>query len=124
MYRLTSTEVATVSAKGRNHSPAPPPMKATGMNTAMIENVVAVTASPISAVPIARRGHAVGAALHVADDVLAHDDRVVDQHADRERQAQQRHEIEREAARPHGDEGGDHRRGQRERGDRASSARN
>ncbi len=51
MKRLTSTEVATVSAKGRNHSPAPPPMKATGMNTAMIENVVAVTARPISAVP-------------------------------------------------------------------------
>ena len=52
MKRLTSTEVATVSANGRNHSPAPPPMKATGMNTAMIENVVAVTARPISAVPL------------------------------------------------------------------------
>ena len=41
-----------MTAKGRNHSPAPPPMKATGMNTAMMENVVAVTARPISAVPL------------------------------------------------------------------------
>ena len=51
MNRLTITEVATVSAKGRNHSPAPPPMNATGMNTAMIDKVVAVTARPISRVP-------------------------------------------------------------------------
>ena len=49
--RLTSTEQLTVSAKGRNHSPDTPGMKATGMNTAMMENVVAATASPISAVP-------------------------------------------------------------------------
>ena len=52
MNKLTSTEVATVSANGRNHSPAPPPMNATGINTAMIENVVAVTARPISCVPM------------------------------------------------------------------------
>ena len=45
------TELVTVSANGRNHSPAPPPMKATGMNTAMIEKVVAATARPISRVP-------------------------------------------------------------------------
>ncbi len=51
MNRLTSTEVTTVSAKGRNHSPATPPMKATGTNTATMEKVVAVTARPISAVP-------------------------------------------------------------------------
>ena len=52
MSKLTSTEAATVTAKGRNHSPAPPPMKATGTNTAMIDMVVAVTARPISAVPL------------------------------------------------------------------------
>jgi len=49
--RLTRTEQATVSAKGLNHSPAPPGIKATGKNTAMMDMVVAVTASPISAVP-------------------------------------------------------------------------
>ena len=52
MNRLTSTEVVTVTAKGRNHSPASPLMNATGTNTAMMENVVAATASPISAVPL------------------------------------------------------------------------
>ena len=59
------------------------------MNTAMIEKVVAATARPISAVPLQRRGAPVLAALHVAHDVLAHHDRVVDQHADRQRQAEQ-----------------------------------
>ena len=115
MNRLTSTEAATVSAKGRNHSPAPPPMKATGTNTAMIENVVAATARPISAVPLRAAVTPVLAALHVAHDVLAHDDGVVDQHADGQRQAQQGHEVEREAAQPHGDEGGDRRGRQRQR---------
>ncbi len=52
MNRLTSTEETTVTAKGRNHSPAPPPMKATGTNTATMDSVVAVTARPISAVPL------------------------------------------------------------------------
>ena len=51
MNRLTSTEATTVRPNGRNHSPATPGMKATGTNTATIENVVAATASPISAVP-------------------------------------------------------------------------
>ena len=51
MNRLTSTEATTVSPKGRNHSPETPGMKATGMNTATMENVVAATARPISAVP-------------------------------------------------------------------------
>ena len=49
--KLTSTEATTVKPKGLNHSPEMPGMKATGMNTATIENVVAATARPISAVP-------------------------------------------------------------------------
>ena len=84
----TITEQATVSANGRNHSPAMPLMKATGMNTAMIENVVDATAMPISAVPFERGGAAVfDPVFHVAHDVFADHDRVVDQHADRQRQA-------------------------------------
>ena len=51
MNRLTITEATTVTANGRNHSPATPGMKATGTKTATIEKVVAATASPISAVP-------------------------------------------------------------------------
>ena len=52
MNRLTSTDATTVTPKGRNHSPDTPGMKATGTNTATIENVVAATARPISAVPL------------------------------------------------------------------------
>ncbi len=47
----TSTEHAMVRAKGLNHCPATPYMKATGTNTATMENVVAATARPISLVP-------------------------------------------------------------------------
>ena len=47
----TSTEQAMVSAKGANHCSESPPMKAMGTKTTTIEKVVAVTASPISAVP-------------------------------------------------------------------------
>ena len=47
----TSTEQAIVSANGLNHWPAIPLMKAIGMNTETMENVVAATARPISSVP-------------------------------------------------------------------------
>jgi hypothetical protein len=47
----TATEAAIVSAKGLNHWPLIPVMKPIGTKTARIENVVAATASPISAVP-------------------------------------------------------------------------
>jgi len=48
----TSTEHAIVSANGLNHCPACPYMNPTGRKTATMENVVAVTASPISSVPV------------------------------------------------------------------------
>jgi hypothetical protein len=63
-------------------------MKATGTNTATMAKVVAATARPISAVPSRAARDAVLAALHVAHDVLAHHDGVVDQHADGQAQAQ------------------------------------
>ena len=47
----TSTAQAIVRANGLNHCPEIPYMKAIGTNTETIENVVAVTASPISSVP-------------------------------------------------------------------------
>ena len=55
--------------------------------------------------------------LHVAHDVLAHHDRVVDQDADGEREAEQRHRVQREAEGEHGDERGQHRDRQGEAGD-------
>src|SRR3954453_4689631 len=48
--RETSTEQAMVSAKGLNHWPAMPCMKATGTKTQTMEKVVAATARPISSV--------------------------------------------------------------------------
>ena len=40
-----------VRPNGLNHCPATPPMNAIGTNTTTIDNVVAVTARPISSVP-------------------------------------------------------------------------
>ena len=48
---------------------------------------------------------AIRATLHVAHDVFAHHNRIVNQHADGQREPQQGHEIEGEAAQPHGNEG-------------------
>ncbi|MNS78296.1 hypothetical protein D3C72_1119010 [compost metagenome] len=53
----------------------------------------------------------------MAHDVFAHDDGVIDQHADGQRQAQQSHEVQGKAAQPHGNEGGNHGRGQAQRRD-------
>jgi hypothetical protein len=77
---------------------------ATGANTATIVDVVASTASPISAVPSAAAHSGGLALLEVAMDVLDHHDRVVDEQADREAERQHRHLVEREpqeAERPH-----------------------
>ena len=54
--------------------------------------------------------------VDVADDVLAHDDGVVDEQADAQRERHHRHEVEREAEQVDGDERRDH-------GDRQASAR-
>ena len=49
-YSETSTAKPTVMPNWKKNLPMIPPMKATGTNTAMIVNVVAITAMPISAV--------------------------------------------------------------------------
>ena len=59
------------------------------------------------------RGHGVFAVLHVPEDVFAHDDRVVDEDADHERQCHQRHHVDREARDPHEEERRHNRRRQR-----------
>ena len=55
------------------------------------------------------------AALDVADDVFQHDDGVVDDEADRKRQRQQRHVVDREIERVHRRAGRDQRNRHRER---------
>ena len=49
-YSETSTAKPTVMPNWKKNRPMMPPMKATGTNTAMMVNVVAMTARPISAV--------------------------------------------------------------------------
>ena len=55
--------------------------------------------------------------LEMPEDVLAHDDRVVDQEADRQRQAEHRQHVQRKAHDVHHQERADDRGGQRERRD-------
>ena len=93
---------AIVRPKLRRNLPGMPPMKATGRKTAMSESVVARTARPISLVALDGRDHRrLFLLLDVAEDVLEHDDGVVDDDADRERQREQRDGVEREAGPPH-----------------------
>ena len=92
-------------------------MKAIGMNTTTIEKVVAATARAISDGAVVRRRAVVLALLDVPHDVLAHDDGVVDEDADGQRQAEQRHRVQREAEGPDRHERGQHRHRQRQAGD-------
>ena len=100
-YSETSTAKPTVMPNWKKNRPMMPPMKATGTNTAMIVNVVAITARPISAVASRAAVIVIRAHVHVPDDVLPHHDGVVDQQADGERESHQRQDVQREArARP------------------------
>ena len=72
---------------------------------------------------LARGGVVVLAQMDVPDDVLAHDDRIVDQQSDAKRQRHQRHVVQREAERVEKDEGRDHRDRQREPGDDRAAPR-
>jgi hypothetical protein len=107
----TKSETSTAPRHGepnwRKNWPTMPSMNATGRNTATIVSVVASTLRAISLVPssAATKGFA---ALEVLEDVLAHDDRVVDEKPDRQRKAEQRHHVEREAQHVHQEERGDH----------------
>ena len=83
--KLTNIEISTAATMVMPNSwknlPMMPPMKPIGRNTATIDSVVASTARPISLRAVQRRVVRGLAHLHVAHDVLAHDDGVVDQQA-------------------------------------------
>jgi hypothetical protein len=64
-------------------------MKRTGMNTAASEIVIERIVNAISSVPRKAASSGRLAHLHVADDVLQHHDRVVDDEADRQRERHQ-----------------------------------
>ena len=64
------------------------------MNTAMSENVIAMTVKPISPEPFIAASYGESAFLHMPHDVLDLDDGVVDHEADRDRQGHQREVVE------------------------------
>ena len=91
------TRMATpmVTANSWNSRPRMPPMNSTGMNTAASDRVMDRMVKPISREPVERRLQRAFAHLHVADDVLQHDDGVVHHEADRQRQRHQRQVVQR-----------------------------
>ena len=94
-----STATVTVMPNSKKNLPTMPFMNATGTNTATMDNVVAMTARPISEEP--SREACIGGSpfLHPAVDVLEHHDGVVDQNADREGQSEHGHDVQREPKR-------------------------
>ncbi len=89
--------IVTTTANSLNMRPTTPPMSSTGMNTATSESVIERMVKPISPDALERRLERRHALLDVADDVLEHDDGVVDDEADRQRQAEQRDVVDRVA---------------------------
>ena len=74
------------------------------MNTATTASVVDEDGEPDLVGALLRRRVVVFPHLEVAHDVLADDDRVVDQQPDREREREQRHGVHREVEHPHDEE--------------------
>ena len=77
------------------------------MNTASVVSVEATTAPQTSCVPLTAAVEARLAQLVVAVDVLQHDDRVVHEHADGERQTGEADDVERAAQQAEQQEGAD-----------------
>jgi hypothetical protein len=84
---------------GRMYGPISPDTNAIGRIAAMTVNVARIVGLPTSSTPRPPPPRACGRPSQVAVDVLDHDDRVVDQDADREDQREQRDAVERVAHR-------------------------
>ena len=97
------TRIATpiVTANSCSSRPTMPPMNSTGMNTAASDSVIETIVKRDFLRAVERGRHRVFAMLHVPDDVLEHDDRVVDDEADRERERHQRQVVEAVAQQVH-----------------------
>ena len=83
------TRIATpiVTANSCSSRPTMPPMNSTGMNTAASDSVIETIVNAISFDPLSAAVMASSPMLHVPDDVLEHDDRIVDDEADRQASA-------------------------------------
>ncbi len=95
----TITATDRVTANSLNSRPTTPPMNSSGMNTATSETVSETMVKPICAGALERRLQRLLAGLDVADDVLDHDDRIIDHEAAGHRQRHER-EIVQPIAKP------------------------
>ena len=93
-----SIESTTASASALNRYFATPNRNITGKNTMIVVIVEASTGSATSLAPSRAASHGRLAFRQMAIDVFEHDRRVVDQTADREREAAQRHDVDSRAA--------------------------
>ncbi len=82
-----TTAMLTVIANSWNRRPTIPDMNSSGMNTAISEKVIEMMVKPIWPAPLSAASNGAVAGLDVADDVLDHDDGVIDNeaHGDGER---------------------------------------
>ena len=92
----------TASASGTNSARAAPCMKNDGMNTARMQSIASSRGTAVSALP-SRTARAIeSVCAHLRVDVLDLDRRLVDQDADRQGQAAERHQVDRLAGEPQG----------------------
>ena len=95
-----TVETAIVRANWRKNWPVMPVMNAQGTNTALSTRPMAITGPETSLHRLDRRLARRQAVLDVMLDRLDDDDRVVDDDADRQHQAEQRQVVEAEARSP------------------------
>ena len=105
----STTAITIVIANCLNSSPVTPPMNATGTNTEQSTSTIATSALATCRIAwsAARRGGR-SSRRHDALDVLDHDDRVVDDDADREHETEQRQHVDRHPEREQAEERADH----------------
>ena len=105
----SSTEIAIVSANCWYIRPVRPPRNATGMNTAERMSAMPMTGADTSFIAWMRRVLRCHAVLDVVHHRLDDDDRVVDDDADGEHEAEHRQRVDREAEQREEDERADQR---------------
>ena len=76
-------------------------MKKDGMKTASMQSIASNRGTAVCWFP--RTARAIDDVLHLRVDVLDLDGRLIDENADRQGQAAQRHEVDRLSGQPHGD---------------------
>ena len=105
-----STATAMVMENSRSSRPMIPSRNSTGMNTATSEMVMEMMVKPTSRAPSKAASHARFAHLHVAHDVLQHDDRVIHHEAHRKRHGHHGKRVDGEAEQLHGGKGAEQRK--------------